>query len=106
AIFPILTSSTSRGWIAGHGIPAAGSRMRAHDGDAMLIGAMNHPAHDVLSEIEWMAGMGLGFIDLTLEPPAAASWRIDAAAVRRAIESCRLKVVGHTPFYLPLGSAI
>jgi sugar phosphate isomerase/epimerase len=72
----------------------------------MLIGAMNHPTHDVLAEIEWMAEMGLGFIDLTLEPPAAASWRIDAAAVRKKIEACNLRVVGHTPFYLPLGSAI
>ena len=41
----------------------------------MLIGTMNHPAHDVLDEIEWMAGMGMQFVDLTLEPPAAASWR-------------------------------
>jgi hypothetical protein len=39
----------------------------------MLIGTMNHPARDVLDEIEWMAAMGLEFIDLTLEPPAAAS---------------------------------
>jgi sugar phosphate isomerase/epimerase len=72
----------------------------------MLIGAMNHPAHDVLEEIEWMSRMGLDFIDLTLEPPAAASWRVDPAAVRSAIERHKLRVVGHTPFYLPLGSAI
>src|SRR5436853_6336320 len=35
----------------------------------MLIGAMNHPRRDVLKEIDWMAEMGMDFIDLTLEPP-------------------------------------
>ena len=72
----------------------------------MLIGAMNHPARDVLQEIEWMAAMGLGFIDLTLEPPMAASWKIDRVAVRRALERHRLDVVGHTAFYLPIASGI
>ena len=45
----------------------------------MLIGAMNHPGRDVVSEIEWMAEMDLDFIDLTLEPPAAAYHRINPA---------------------------
>jgi sugar phosphate isomerase/epimerase len=72
----------------------------------MLIGAMNHPARDVLQEIEWMAAMGLGFIDLTLEPPMAASWRVDPVAIRGALERHRLEVVGHTAFYLPIASGI
>jgi sugar phosphate isomerase/epimerase len=72
----------------------------------MLIGAMNHPAHDVLEEIEWMAGMGLDFLDLTLEPPAAASWRIDPHAIRKALDMHGMQVVGHTAFYLPIASAI
>jgi sugar phosphate isomerase/epimerase len=67
---------------------------------------MNHPANDVLEEIEWIAGMGLGFIDLTLEPPLAASWRVDPAAIRSALERSRLGVVGHTAFYLPIASGI
>src|SRR5690349_699596 len=71
----------------------------------MLIGAMNHPAHDVVAEIEWMAAMGMQFVDLTLEPPAAASWRVDAAAIRRALQDHRMTAVGHTAFYLPLASA-
>jgi sugar phosphate isomerase/epimerase len=70
----------------------------------MLIGAMNHPQRDVLEEIEWMARLGLGFIDLTLEPPAAAAWRVDARAIREALERHRLGVVGHTAYYLPIGS--
>ncbi len=70
----------------------------------MLIGSMNHPARDVLSEIEWMAGMGLEFVDLTLEPPLAAVWKIDADAVHSALAEHQLPVVGHTAYYLPLCS--
>jgi sugar phosphate isomerase/epimerase len=71
----------------------------------MLIGTMNHPARDVLEEIEWMAEMEMQFVDLTLEPPAAASWRVDPRAIRRALERNGMQVVGHTAFYLPMGSA-
>jgi sugar phosphate isomerase/epimerase len=67
---------------------------------------MNHPAQDVLNEIEWMATMELGFIDLTLEPPKAASWKVDPVAIRRALEQHRMDVVGHTAFYLPIASGI
>ena len=42
----------------------------------MLVGAMNHPAHDVYAEIQWISELGFEFIDLTLEPPAAASWKV------------------------------
>jgi sugar phosphate isomerase/epimerase len=72
----------------------------------VLIGAMNHPAHDVLQEIEWMAAMNLGFIDLTLEPPLAASWRINRQAVRQSLQRHGMAVVGHTAFYLPIASGI
>ena len=71
----------------------------------MLIGAMNHPAVDVLSEIEWMAELQLGFIDLTLEPPDAAAWSVQPAAIRRALRDHGMKVVGHTAYYLPFASA-
>jgi sugar phosphate isomerase/epimerase len=72
----------------------------------VLIGAMNHPGKDVLQEIDWIAAMGLDFIDLTLEPPLAASWKIDRGAIRHALKRHRLGVVGHTAFYLPLASGI
>jgi len=71
----------------------------------MLIGTMNHPANDVLQEIEWMAAMGMEFLDLTLEPPAAASWRVDPPAIRASLERHSMGVVGHTAFYLPMASA-
>jgi sugar phosphate isomerase/epimerase len=68
----------------------------------MLIGTMNHPGKELLSEIRWIAEMGFEFIDLTLEPPCACVQQIDVKAVRRAIESAQLRVVGHTAYYLPL----
>jgi len=65
---------------------------------------MNHPARDVLAEIRWMADLGLGFIDLTLEPPAAASWRIESAVVKRSLNDHGMAVVGHTAYYLPFAN--
>ncbi len=70
----------------------------------MLIGAMNHPARDVIGEIAWMVAMELDFVDLTLEPPASASWRVDPREIRRALDDFNLEVVGHTAYYLPLAS--
>lgn len=70
----------------------------------MQIGAMNHPALNLLKEIESAAQSGFDFIDLTLEPPLAAARGLDVRAVRHALEACNLGVVGHTAYYLPLGS--
>jgi sugar phosphate isomerase/epimerase len=71
----------------------------------MLIGAMNHPEKDVIQEIEWVAAMGFDFVDLSLEPPGAASWMVDPAAIRSALDKHGLHVVGHTAYYLPLASS-
>ena len=70
----------------------------------MHIGAMNHPQRNVLEEIKAFAEMGLEFIDLTLEPPAAAAWQIDEKTIRQALKDYSLGIVGHTAYYLPLGS--
>lgn len=72
----------------------------------MQIGAMNHPQKDVLEEIRWIAEMGLEFVDLTLEPPCGASWKVEAPKIRAALDEYKLDVVGHTAFYLPLASPI
>lgn len=72
----------------------------------MLIGTMNHPEKEVVDEIHWMAELGMEFLDLTLEPPAAASWRVDTRAVRRALDQHRMTVVGHTAWYLPMANPI
>lgn len=65
---------------------------------------MNHPKLDILDEISWMADMGLEFIDLTLEPPAGATWRVDPEKISRALDRTGLKSIGHTAYYLPIGS--
>jgi len=70
----------------------------------MLIGAMNHPAKDPVKEIHWMAELDLDFVDLTLEPPEAASWKVNARQIRNALEDHGIGVVGHTAYYLPIGS--
>ena len=70
----------------------------------MIIGAMNNPARDVVAEIRNFARLGLEFVDLTLEPPAAATWRVDLRAIAAVLEDTGLTAVGHTAFYLPIGS--
>ncbi|MGN6367473.1 MAG: sugar phosphate isomerase/epimerase family protein [Phycisphaerae bacterium] len=70
----------------------------------MIIGAMNHPKEDVVKEIQWMAALGLEFIDLSLEPPAAASWRVKTKDIKKALDDHNMKVVGHTAYYLPFAS--
>ena len=72
----------------------------------MIVGTMNHPHRDLFEEMQWMADMGLEFIDMTLEPPEVPSWKADVDKIRAALERHRFKVVGHTPFYLPIASAI
>lgn len=70
----------------------------------MKIGAMNHPARQVLDEIEWIGRHGFDFVDLTFEPPAADADGIDIAAVRAALDRQGLGVVAHTAYYLPYGT--
>jgi sugar phosphate isomerase/epimerase len=70
----------------------------------MQIGAMNHPQHDPLEEMRWMSEMGLDFVDLTLEPPRAASWLVDPRKIAEALRRYELGVVGHTAYYLPIAS--
>lgn len=72
----------------------------------MLIGTMNHPQHDVLDDIRWMADIGMEFVDLTLEPPEAGSWNVNTREIRAELERNRMDVVGHTAWYLPMASAI
>ncbi len=70
----------------------------------MIIGAMNNPARDPVAEIRGFARLGLEFVDLTLEPPRAATWTVDLDAIAAALADTGLPAVGHTAFYLPIGS--
>jgi sugar phosphate isomerase/epimerase len=70
----------------------------------MKIGAMNHPGRALFKEMEWMARLGLDFIDLTLEPPAAWAGSLKSREVRKWLSDQNLEVVGHTAWYLPVAS--
>jgi sugar phosphate isomerase/epimerase len=72
----------------------------------MLIGVMNHPASSLTEQIEWIGSAKFDFVDLTLEPPCAASWGIDVPAIRALLAKHSLRVVGHTAPYLPIASPI
>jgi sugar phosphate isomerase/epimerase len=71
----------------------------------MQVGAMNHPGEPLHREVAWMSELKLDFIDLTLEPPAAATWQVKPAEVRRLLDDHDLGLVGHTAYYLPIGSS-
>src|SRR5581483_6415493 len=98
-------SDMFRSWTGGPGMGRTGGGSSRRNGGNVLIGAMNHPGRPVIEEIEWMAAMGLDFLDLTLEPPMSASWCVDPAAIRSTLEKHKMRVVGHTAFYLPMASA-
>lgn len=70
----------------------------------MKLGAMNNPSCDLLGEIERIAAAGFDFIDLTLEPSKARSDQISVTAVKEAIRSTGIGVIGHTAYYLPIAS--
>ena len=70
----------------------------------MRIGAMNHPMRDVGSELRRFSELGFDFVDLTLEPEMAPPRGVDIAAVRDALRDTGLAAVGHTAWYLPIGS--
>lgn len=70
----------------------------------MLIGAMNHPMRDIEQEVRRFRELGFDFIDLTLEPERARPRDIDVPSVRRILEDAEMTAVGHTAWYLPIGS--
>lgn len=74
----------------------------------ITFGAMNHPAEPIVKSINTIARLGFDFVDLTLEGPAAAP--LDALAnikkIKAALSKTGLEVVGHTAWYLDIGSPI
>jgi len=68
------------------------------------LGYPNHPRMDVIEEIDWIGSNGFEFVDLMIEPDRAALECIDPVAVRGALDRHGLDVVGHTGYYVPIGS--
>ena len=72
----------------------------------MKIGFPNHPRKDILKEIEWIGKNGFDFVDLFLEEDKAVPEKIDIDKVKRLLEKYNLGAIGHTAWYLFIGSPI
>jgi sugar phosphate isomerase/epimerase len=89
------------GWNGAHGPE---QNLGTDGGDAMQLGYATNPRRNPVDEIEWAGDHGFDFVDLMLEPDAAAAENVSADAIRLALTRKRLGVVGHTAWYLPIGS--
>jgi sugar phosphate isomerase/epimerase len=72
----------------------------------MKIGFPNNPRKDLLEEIEWIGKNKFDFVDLFLEEDKAVPEKIDVEKTKRVLKKYKLGVVGHTAWYLPIGSPI
>lgn len=65
-------------------------------------GMMNNPMRKPAAEIRWAARHGFDYIEFTVEPPRAGRTALRSPAVREALETSGLDVVGHLGWYYPL----
>lgn len=72
----------------------------------MKIGYPNHPRKDIIEEIKWIGRNGFDFVDLFLEEDLAVPEKIDHNKIKNLLKKYRLDVVGHTAWYLPVGSPV
>ena len=72
----------------------------------MKIGFPTHPRRDPCEEIAWIAANGFDFVDLFLEPDRGTLDGVDVGAVRAALDRSGLDVIGHSAWYLPIGSPL
>ena len=72
----------------------------------MKMGFPNNPRKNILEEIEWIGRNGFDFVDLFLEEDQAVPEKIDIQKVRELLQKYGLGVVGHTAWYLPIGSPV
>lgn len=74
--------------------------------NAMKIGCPNNPRRDLHKEIEWIGRNGFDFIDLFLEEDKTSPEKIRVDAVKKLLDKYGLHAVGHTAWYLPIGSPV
>ncbi len=72
----------------------------------MKIGFPNNPRKDILEEIEWIGKNKFDFVDLFLEEDEAVPERIDVEKAKELLKRYKLGTVGHTAWYLPIGSPV
>jgi sugar phosphate isomerase/epimerase len=70
----------------------------------MKIGFPNNPRKNILKEIEWIGDNSFDFVDLFLEEDQAVPERIDIEALKSLLSRFSLETVGHTAWYIPIGS--
>jgi len=67
------------------------------------IGHHTHPRRNIVNDIRWIGENGFDFVDLFLEPESDAA-HIDTGKISDALGQFGLSAVGHTAWYLPVGS--
>jgi len=72
----------------------------------MKIGFPNHPRKDIRKEIEWIGRNGFDFVDLFLEEDKAIPEKIEVDKIKGLLKKYNLDVIGHTAWYLPIGSPV
>ena len=70
------------------------------------IGYPTHPRKPILPEIEWIGKNGFDFVDLFLEEDEGTPEKINIKEVKKLLEKYKLDAVGHTAWYLPIGSPV
>jgi sugar phosphate isomerase/epimerase len=70
----------------------------------MLIGYPNHPRRNFLNEINWIGDNHFDFMDVFLEEDKASPQNINVQKSKALLKKYSLKTVGHTSWYLPVGS--
>lgn len=71
----------------------------------MLIGAMNNPKEDVVSQVMIIAESGYDYVELTLEPPGASRDRVLEVLKQIKDEASKMTgglLIGHTAWYMPI----
>ena len=72
----------------------------------MLVGFPNNPRKEISKEIDWIGNNGFDFIDLFLEPDQGELEKVNVKDVRRQLDYYGLERIGHTAWYLPIGSSM
>jgi sugar phosphate isomerase/epimerase len=67
------------------------------------IGFAPHPRKKLVEEIEWIAKNGFQFVDLSMEPDND-EYSVNVSEIKKRLIDFGLKIIGHTAWYLPIGS--
>ncbi len=72
----------------------------------MKVGFPNNPRKEIRDEIKWIANNGFNFIDLFLEPDKGELGKFNTGEIKKQLDYYSLDWVGHTAWYLPIGSPV